>query len=279
MNENPSSTTPLDFGLFIHGHLLSGASCTTPSAHTSLFNSTMDTYDAIKAQELTEKLHRQLTPTDTMTPSRTSSYSSASSAAVEHHRLRRVRDKLPLRLWIVASISFWEKASFWSLTAPWQNYMQNPPRTTDEGTPGALGLGQVKATRIYCGFYICYYVAPMIFAVLSDWKLGRYRTLLLCLILFNIGCAVITVSSIPSLLGAGWGLPGLIVSMVCVALGGGGFESNMAAFLADQYSETRPRIITLDSGERLITDRNLTVEYIYNLNYWYAPHGPDAGLD
>ncbi|KAF9728566.1 oligopeptide transporter [Paraphaeosphaeria minitans] len=42
------------------------------------------------------------------------------------------------------------------------------PRIAREQTPGALGLGQVKATRIYCAFYIAYYVSPMLFAILSD---------------------------------------------------------------------------------------------------------------
>ncbi|OAG04592.1 peptide transporter PTR2-A [Paraphaeosphaeria sporulosa] len=196
---------------------------------------------------------------------------SLSSNSSDH--LRRVRDDIPVRLWIVASISFWEKAAFWGLTAPWQNYMQHPARLTHEETPGALGLGQVKATRIYCAFYIAYYVSPILFAVLSDSRLGRYRTLFVCLILFNLGCAAMTFSSLPSSLAAGWGLPGLIIAMICVALGGGGFESNMAAFLADQYAETDPRIKVLSSGEEVVTDRVLTIEYIYSLNYWLGNVG------
>ena len=192
----------------------------------------------------------------------------AAPPIVAEERLRRVRDQIPPRLWLAASVSFWEKAAFWGLTAPWQNYMQHPPRSDSKETPGALGLGQVKATRIYCGFYIFYYMAPMLFAIVSDYKLGRYTTLLVCLLLFNVGCAVLTVSSIPSAVERGWGLPGLLISMFCVALGGGGFESNMAAFLVDQYPETEARIKQLDSGERVVTDRTLTIEYIYNLNYW-----------
>ncbi|KAL5400992.1 hypothetical protein PMIN04_013141, partial [Paraphaeosphaeria minitans] len=125
--------------------------------------------------------------------------------------LRRVRDDIPVHLWTVASISFWEKAAFWGLTAPWQNYMQHPPRLTHKETPGALGLGQVKATRIYCAFYIAYYVSAMLFAIVSDSRLGRYRTLFICLVLFNLGCAAMTLSSLPSSLAAGWGLPGLVI--------------------------------------------------------------------
>lgn len=34
--------------------------------------------------------------------------------------LRRVRDKMPGRLWVVALIGFWERAAFWGLLAPWR---------------------------------------------------------------------------------------------------------------------------------------------------------------
>ena len=37
--------------------------------------------------------------------------------------LRRVRDDVPWRLWAVAFISFWERATFWGITAPWRKYI------------------------------------------------------------------------------------------------------------------------------------------------------------
>lgn len=52
--------------------------------------------------------------------------------------------------------------------------MQNPPGGL---VPGALNLGQSMATRIYCAFYIFYYLTPIFFAIVSDTRLGRYATL------------------------------------------------------------------------------------------------------
>ena len=66
-----------------------------------------------------------------------------------------------------------------------ENYMQNPPRSE---TPGALDLGQALATRIYCAFYIFYYVTPIVFAIMSDTRLGRYTTL-------NISAALVESAS------------------------------------------------------------------------------------
>jgi hypothetical protein len=37
--------------------------------------------------------------------------------------LRRVRDSVPGRLWVVALIAFWERAAFWGLLAPWRSYI------------------------------------------------------------------------------------------------------------------------------------------------------------
>ncbi|KAF2686280.1 MFS general substrate transporter [Lentithecium fluviatile CBS 122367] len=187
--------------------------------------------------------------------------------------LRHVRDDVPWRLWVVAFISFWERATFWGITAPWQNYMQNPPASGHQDTPGALDLGQSSATRIYCAFFIGYYVAPLGFSVLSDSYLGRYKTLILSLFLYAIGCTALTISSIPSYLAKGWGLPGLVIAMVCIALGGGGFQANIPSFLADQCIEGPRQIKTLRTGERVVTDRSLTLQYIYNLNFWLGNVG------
>jgi POT family proton-dependent oligopeptide transporter len=90
--------------------------------------------------------------------------------------VRRVIDDIPVRLYAVAVIGFWERFTFWGLTAPWQNYMENA-RHRKTGAPGALDLGQAMATRIYCAFYVFYYITPLMFAIISDTRLGRFNTL------------------------------------------------------------------------------------------------------
>ncbi|KAF2126190.1 PTR2-domain-containing protein [Dothidotthia symphoricarpi CBS 119687] len=187
--------------------------------------------------------------------------------------LRRVRDNVPLRLWAVAFIGFWERAAFWGLTAPWQNYLEHGSKYTSQETPGALGLGQAMATRIYCGFYVFYYVTPVFIAIIADSYLGRYKTLIISIVIYCLGCTVLTVSSIPTNLDKGWGLPGLVLAMVLIGIGGGGFKAITAPFIADQYIETKPRIVTLKSGEKVITDYHLTLQYIYNLYYWLGNVG------
>lgn len=151
--------------------------------------------------------------------------------------------------------------------------MQHPPHDEESDTPGALGLGQSVATRIYCAFFILYYTAPTLFAIIADSWLGHFTTLVTSAIIYCLGCTVLTVSSIPSQLDKGWGLPGLILAMGLIALGGGGFRAIMVPFIADQYTEETTVVRTLKSGEMVITDRQLTLQYIYNLYFWVGNLG------
>lgn len=36
----------------------------------------------------------------------------------------------------------------------------------------------------------------------------------------------------------------------------------------DQYTQLVPQMIFTKEGERVVTDRTLTIQYIYNLFYW-----------
>jgi POT family proton-dependent oligopeptide transporter len=154
-----------------------------------------------------------------------------------------------------------------------ENYMENPPNFEKDQTPGALGLGQALATRIYCCFYIFYYVTPIFVAVIADSKLGQYRTLLISVVLYCLGIVALTISSIPANIDKGWGIPGLIVAMFLVGLGGGGVKAILPPFLADQYTKTKPKIKTLKTGEQVVTDYELTLQYIYNLYFWVGNLG------
>lgn len=151
--------------------------------------------------------------------------------------------------------------------------MEHPQHYDRNDTPGALGLGQAKATRLYCAFYIFYYVTPLFIAPLADSRIGQYSTLMMSVVLYCVGCTTLTISSHPVFLSRCWGLPGLIVSMIFIGLGGGGFKAIMVPFIADQYTEAEPRQKTLKSGERVVIEYQLTLQYIYNLYFWVGNIG------
>lgn len=53
--------------------------------------------------------------------------------------------------------------------------MQNDRDSTE--VPGVLGLGQATATNISNAFSFFSFIAPLPFAILSDARIGRYKTL------------------------------------------------------------------------------------------------------
>ena len=124
------------------------------------------------------------------------------------------------------------------------------------------------ATRIYCAFYLFYYATPILVAVVADSYLGRYTTLVVSAMLYCLGCAILTMSSSTSNVEKGWGVPGLAVSMLLIGLGGGGFRAIAVPFIADQQTRTEPRVVTLKTGELVVTDHQITLQYIYSLYYW-----------
>ncbi|KNG85761.1 oligopeptide transporter [Aspergillus nomiae NRRL 13137] len=180
--------------------------------------------------------------------------------------LRHVVDKLPRKVWVSLIVSGAERFTYYTITTPWQNYIQNDPG--DGAVPGALGLGQSRATMIFNAFYLFYYLVPIPFALVSDAWLGRYVVLCISLSLYFCGTLVQFITSLPSLFRYESGLAGLILSMILIGLGVGGTKAAITPFIGDQYPVKPPQVKTLATGERVIIDRTLTLQYIYNVYYW-----------
>ena len=75
-------------------------------------------------------------------------------------------------------------------------------------------------------------------------------------------------TSLPDVVGHDGKLGGLLSAMVFIGLGTGGVTATVSPFIGDQYSSFEPRLFVSKSGERLIGDRTLTLQYIYNVFYW-----------
>ena len=75
-------------------------------------------------------------------------------------------------------------------------------------------------------------------------------------------------TSLPRVLGHDGKLGGLLSAMVFIGLGTGGVQATVSPFIGDQYSSLEPRLFMSKSGEHLIGDRTLTLQYIYNVSYW-----------
>ncbi|KAI1074409.1 POT family-domain-containing protein [Whalleya microplaca] len=179
--------------------------------------------------------------------------------------LVHVVDRVPLRLWVACLAGILERFVWYGATAPLQNYLQNAPGGE---VPGALGLHQAAATNIVNALIIGSYVTPIPAAVIADSWLGRYKTMLYGAIIESIGATILFATSLPVCIRKGAAVGGVIPACVLLAVGSGAFKTTVVPFIADQYDQTDFRVRTQKTGEKVVSSRDLTITYIYNMFYW-----------
>ncbi|KAK4210206.1 oligopeptide transporter [Rhypophila decipiens] len=191
-------------------------------------------------------------------------------------QLATVRDRVPLRVYIISTVILLERAAFFGCTTTFQNYLQNGH--DDPLRPGLLGLGQSTAVAIIYAFSFLNYVTPLLGGIVADTWIGRYRAIQLGLLCDTLGIAILATTAFTQHFHHVGGLAGYIVAICLIAFGAGGAKPNLMAFMIDQCPEQDAREIYLKDGKRVLTDRGLTVQFIYNMNYWMINLGSLAGI-
>lgn len=188
--------------------------------------------------------------------------------------LRKVVGRFPLSVWLVLLLTMAERFSFYGMTAPFMNYMQNgrgnPLR------PGVLAWGQAKASQVSSVFFIMTLLTPIGASLVADKRLGRYMVLCITFIIYLMGSILLLVSSLLSSTNHAAAL--FILSLVFIAVGMSGVNGLLAAFVGDQYTTQDGNVTTTRRGERVLIDRGRTIESIYNMYYWSINVGGLAGL-
>jgi len=85
---------------------------------------------------------------------------------------------------------------------------------------------------------------------------------------YIVGLLILLLTSLPVAIENGAALGGLATAMTVIGLGTGGIKSNVAPLIAEQMTETRMKIKTAKSGERVIQDPNVTFQRIYMVFYF-----------
>ncbi|KAJ7234447.1 POT family-domain-containing protein [Mycena rebaudengoi] len=197
--------------------------------------------------------------------------------AEELSTLRHVGDKIPVGAWLVAAIALSERFTYYGITAPLQNYMQNSRH--DPLRPGALGLGQSGATRLSYFLTFFVYITSFGGALVADGWLGRYKSLVFFASFYVIGLLLLLVTSLPISLDHGAGLGGLIGAIIIFGIGAGGMKSNLSPFMADQCQSKAPLWVkTTAKGERVVVDQEITLQNVYTIFYWCVNVGSLSGV-
>jgi POT family proton-dependent oligopeptide transporter len=56
--------------------------------------------------------------------------------------------------------------------------------------------------------------------------------------------------------------------MIVLGIGTAGVKATASPSIGDHYAESAPQVITTKKGERIIVERALTLQDIYNMSYW-----------
>ncbi|KAF4542981.1 Oligopeptide transporter [Lasiodiplodia theobromae] len=195
----------------------------------------------------------------------------------EFRTLRRVSDKVPMVIWLLCLVEFSERASYYGAKTVFSNFMQYPlpkggngagaPAAGTQGTAGALGKGIQFANAFVLLFAFMSYVVPIFGAWIADTKWGRFKTIVIGVLVCFVAHVIMIFSGLPSVLQAGKGLVPFIISLLVLAIGAGLFKPNVAPVLLDQYEYQKPFTRVLESGEKVIVDPESTVQRLMLIFY------------
>ncbi|KAG8530884.1 uncharacterized protein KY384_004241 [Bacidia gigantensis] len=193
--------------------------------------------------------------------------------AEEVGTLRHVPYSLPPRLFLVCIIELSERFCYYGVSGTFNNYIANPyaggpPWNGEDEVPGAIGRGTAFASGLQNYWQFWCYVTPIIGAIVADQYLGRYKTIILFSLFYIAGLIILFITSLPFAINNGAALGGLAAAMTIAGLGTGGIKSNVSPLIAEQMTETRMKIKTLASGERVIQSPSVTFQRIYMIFYW-----------
>ncbi|EOA86833.1 uncharacterized protein SETTUDRAFT_115376 [Exserohilum turcica Et28A] len=204
--------------------------------------------------------------------------------------LRRVSGKIPWTAFTVAFVELCERFGYYGCQVLYTNFIQRPLPVIDgvlqttgrnptaEGKPGALDMGQRASFGIgqFNSFWA--FTTPIIGAIIADEYLGRFNTIFIAIAFAIVGHILLIISAIPAVLTSGNAIGPFILGVITLGFGTGAFKANISPLIAEQYRQTKPRvIIDAKTGERVISDPNITLSRIFLYFYMFVNMGALTG--
>ncbi|KAF7585376.1 hypothetical protein BBP40_011101 [Aspergillus hancockii] len=184
-----------------------------------------------------------------------------------------VRDQVPYKVWLVQFLYFLERAAFYGLSQPLQNYLQLSP--DDPIRPGALGLGQARAVLIIYTWFVYSYSTPLIGGLLADCWLGRRKTIQVGLLIYVLGLSIVTATAFTQRI---YGTGGLLRLYSWHASRRRWYRNCETQYNIDQFPEEEPKVVALKNGKSAMVSRELIIQFIWNANYWMINVGGLCGI-
>lgn len=121
-------------------------------------------------------------------------------------------------------------------------------------------------------------MTPLLGAYVADEFFGRYLTIQYSIAFALVGHVILIMSAIPPVIVHGDRAIGVFaLGIVIMGLGTGGFKSNIAPLIAEQYKDTKPYVRTNPDGSKVIVDPAVTSARVYLYFYFLINCGSLTG--
>ncbi|MCJ1395136.1 hypothetical protein MMC18_008017 [Xylographa bjoerkii] len=195
----------------------------------------------------------------------------------ERMLLRKVADSIPSVSYWLCAVEFAERASYYGVQTVFSNFLEfplpqdgngagAPPGGTQE-TAGALGRGEQFANAFVLLFAFLSYSVPIYGGYVADVQLGRYKTIMIGVLICGVAHLIMIGGAAPSVLQAGKGMAPFLISFFMLAFGAGMFKPNIAPTVLDQYAHQHEYTKVLKSGEKVIMDPEATIQRVMLIFY------------
>ncbi|KAF2866264.1 POT family-domain-containing protein [Massariosphaeria phaeospora] len=200
--------------------------------------------------------------------------------------LPRISGKIPWMAFTIGLVELCERFGYYGCQVLYTNYIQHPlppgqptgRDPTEEGQPGALDMGQRASFGIGTFNQFWAYTTPIIGAIIADEYLGRFNTIFIAIAFSIVGHILLVVSALPSVLASGKAIAPFILGVIVLGFGTGAFKANISPLVAEQYRQTKLRVITdPKTGQRAISDPSITLSRIFLYFYMFINIGSLTG--
>lgn len=197
----------------------------------------------------------------------------------ESANLRRILGRASYASYLICLVELAERASYYSVSGVLANFIQRPlPEGSKTGAPlsksssesaGALGLGVQTSSALTLLLTFLAYVVPLYGGFVSDTKLGKFKSIWIGVIAGAVAHILFIIAGLPTVLAHGKAaLAPTVLAIVTLAIGTGFIKPNLLPLLMDQYPDKRDVVKVLPTGEKVILDRQKTLERMTLIFYW-----------
>lgn len=196
----------------------------------------------------------------------------------EAQTLRRVLGRASYASYLICLTELAERASYYSVQGLLANFIMRPlPAGSTTGAPlsktssesaGALNMGTRTLSAFTNLLTFLAYVIPLYGGYISDIRIGKLKALWIGVAAGFVAHLLFIIAGIPSVIASGKAIAPTALGIITLAIGTGFIKPNLLPLLMDQYPYKVDVVKVLPSGEKVIMDREKTLERMTLVFYW-----------